>query len=115
MRETESSPRRRQVSSDHVPCVLIRNQAQLPNLIIPRDSGDCFLPTPCNLSSVRASFLSDLIIYSPQVLVKHSSIFALPWFLLLFVKVRKREYILGSGNVSCLELNQRDTLKKYVL
>lgn len=47
-------------------------------------------------------------LFSPG-LVKYSSIFALTCLLLLFVKVRGWEYILGSGTVSCLEL--RDTLK----
>lgn len=49
-------------------------------------------------------------LFSPG-LVKYSSIFALSLLLLLFVKVRGWEYILGSGTVSCLELKEGDTLK----
>lgn len=43
--------------------------------------------------------------------MKHSLTFALTQFLLLSVKVRGWESILGSGNGSCLELNEGDTLK----
>ena len=43
-----------------------RSRTQLSNLIIiPRDSGNCFLPAPCNLSAVRTSFLRDQKVYAP--------------------------------------------------
>lgn len=119
-RNTESlSPRRSQVSRDRVLCVLIQESNPVSNLfIVPRDSGDHFLPAPCNFSWVRASFLHDQEVYPlmlPTMLLKRFSRFALSWTLLLLADVLGCEYILGSQNLSYLELKERDPLKHDVL